>query len=242
MWKIQNLKGLFPVKARAVGRSLLEYITNLCNLDRYSSLSWSQEGEDMILRRIFEGCETGFFVDVGAHHPSRFSNTKYFYLKGWSGVNIDCSPSFKKNFEAHRTRDVNVAIAVGKATGEVQYFQFDESAVNSTSPDFVEKLGGTGFFPRSNAKINQDTLANILNKFASYKAIDFMDIDVEGSDLDVLTSNDWERFRPKIIVVEIGCESIVDVFDNPTYIYLKEKKYKLICGTVRSFFFRDMLN
>ena len=59
--------------------------------------SFSQEGEDLVLARIFEGKKNGFYVDIGAHHPTRFSNTHYFYRRGWSGINIDAMPGSMKN-------------------------------------------------------------------------------------------------------------------------------------------------
>jgi len=71
-------------------------------LDKYALKSYSQEGEDMILRRIFEDNETGFYVDVGAHHPARFSNTNYFYKRGWRGLNIDAMPGSMSKFKKYR--------------------------------------------------------------------------------------------------------------------------------------------
>ena len=71
-------------------------------LHRYGLISYSQEGEDMILRRLFETRRRGFYVDVGAHHPRRFSNTYYFYRQGWSGINIDAAPGSMKLFDRLR--------------------------------------------------------------------------------------------------------------------------------------------
>jgi hypothetical protein len=58
----------------------------------YLNQSYSQEGEDMVLYRTFETVKEGFYVDVGAHHPDRFSNTYKFYKQGWRGINIDAMP------------------------------------------------------------------------------------------------------------------------------------------------------
>ena len=74
--------------------------------DGFSLKSYSQEGEDMILRRLFEKQKTGFYVDVGAHHPKRFSNTFFFYKKGWSGINIDAMPNSMRLFDKIRPRDI----------------------------------------------------------------------------------------------------------------------------------------
>jgi hypothetical protein len=67
-------------------------------LDGYATKSYSQEGEDMILNRIFEGKCQGFYVDIGAHHPRRFSNTYFFYKHGWTGINVEPNPDVVRIF------------------------------------------------------------------------------------------------------------------------------------------------
>jgi hypothetical protein len=81
--------------------------------DQWSKHSWSQEGEDLILQRIFEGQTTGFYIDVGAHHPRRFSNTFSFYRLGWQGLNIDAMPGSMVAFEKDRPPDINLEIGIG---------------------------------------------------------------------------------------------------------------------------------
>ncbi len=71
-------------------------------------LSYSQEGEDLILQRFFETKENGFYIDVGAHNPTRFSNTFIFYLKGWRGINIEPTPGSKTAFDSVRPKDLNI--------------------------------------------------------------------------------------------------------------------------------------
>src|SRR6186713_1276577 len=76
--------------------------------DKYYSISYSQEGEDLILKRFFSEKSGGFYVDVGAHHPKRFSNTYMFYKEGWSGINIDAMPGSMKLFNKVRSKDINL--------------------------------------------------------------------------------------------------------------------------------------
>ncbi len=87
----------------------------------HSINSYSQEGEDMVLRRLFEQKTVGYYVDVGAHHPKRFSNTYYFYKRGWRGINIDAMPGSMKLFNKMRPRDINVEIPVSSGEGEILY-------------------------------------------------------------------------------------------------------------------------
>lgn len=76
--------------------------------DVYAKKSYSQEGEDMVLQRIFDGKTNGFYVDVGAHHPFRFSNTYFFYRLGWSGINIEPNPEASDLFQSARRKDINL--------------------------------------------------------------------------------------------------------------------------------------
>ncbi len=80
----------------------------------YMNPSYSIEGEDRIVRSLFwEKRDTGFYVDVGAHHPFRFSNTYLFYTQGWRGINIDATPGSMRAFKKHRPRDINLEIGIG---------------------------------------------------------------------------------------------------------------------------------
>lgn len=91
---------------KRVVRHLINFKNNY--LYGFSTRSYSQEGEDMILRRIFGSQTSGFYIDVGAHHPKRFSNTYFFYKKGWAGINIDAMPGSMKAFQKVRYRDIEI--------------------------------------------------------------------------------------------------------------------------------------
>ena len=97
----------------------------------YVADSYAQEGEDMILIRLLEGQRSGFYVDVGAHHPFRFSNTFRFYLRGWRGINIDPNPEASRLFASKRRRDTNLQMGVSDLPGSLAYHRFDESALNT---------------------------------------------------------------------------------------------------------------
>ena len=105
--------------------------------DGFSLKSYSQEGEDMILRRLFEKQKTGFYVDVGAHHPKRFSNTFFFYKKGWSGINIDAMPNSMRLFNEIRPRDTNLEIPISDKKQKLKYYMFNEPALNGFSKELA---------------------------------------------------------------------------------------------------------
>ena len=97
----------------------------------YQTKSFAQEGEDLLITKLLYGKAEGFYIDVGAHHPLRFSNTYLLYKKGWRGINIDPSQGGMSAFELQRPRDINLELAVGKKSGALTYFQFVDSALNT---------------------------------------------------------------------------------------------------------------
>lgn len=205
--------------------------------------SYSQEGEDMILSRLFENQEIGFYVDIGAHHPIRFSNTYFFYLKNWKGINIDAMPGCMKIFDKLRPRDINLEIGISKKENILTYFMFNESALNTFSQEFVREIGKYNEFKLiKSISIDTYPLGKILEKYLPInQQIDFFSIDVEGLDLEVLESNDWDRFRPKYILIEErGNNSINQIF-NKSEINKKLTllRYVLFAKTINTLFYRD---
>jgi len=206
----------------------------------HSSLSYSQEGEDMILRRIFEGGRKGFYVDVGAHHPQRFSNTYFFYARGWRGVNIDAMPGGMDLFNAIRPNDINIEAAIASERREMTYFMFDDPALNSFDEMLSRSRDNTAYRIIGRKAIFTRTLAEVLDEhLAPNQEIDFLSIDVEGLDLEVLESNDWSKYRPFCILVECVDHSLEEIEKNQVYRYLKEKDYDLFAKTAHTFIFRS---
>jgi len=108
----------------------------------YGTISFSQFGEDMILRNFFLGKAKGFYVDIGAHHPVRYSNTWYFYRLGWSGINIDPLPGSKEQFEKVRPRDLFLSEGLSDDPVEIRYHRFKNPLQNTFSPSLAKNGGG----------------------------------------------------------------------------------------------------
>jgi FkbM family methyltransferase len=175
----------------------------LLGYDSYAP-SFSSAGEDMILRHIL-GSEkmSGFYVDVGAFHPTLFSNTYFFYLNGWRGINVEARPGSKTLFDKVRPRDVNLELGVSRERGEMTYyFIAEDSPMNSFSPEFLQQIEMLEAV-KSKIPVSTLPLAEVLDRhLPKGQSIDFLTVDVEGHDYEVLESNDWKRFRPRLIVVE----------------------------------------
>ena len=204
--------------------------------------SWSQEGEDRILERLFGGRMSGFYVDVGAHHPHRYSNTFLFYRKGWRGINIDALPGSMALFNRFRSRDINLEIGVGSRESTLDYYMFNEPALNSFSREL--SLERTAAKPEYRIlevrKVPVAPLKDILAKHCpSGQKIDFLSIDVEGFDLDVLKSNDWTKYRPEYVLVEALVSSFDDLIGSEVFNYLSDDGYTFCAMTANTAFFRD---
>lgn len=202
----------------------------------HSSFSYSQEGEDLILRRIFDGKQRGFYVDVGAHHPQRYSNTYYFYLRGWRGINIDAMPGSMSLFNALRPQDINVEAAIAKERKELVYYMFDEPALNTFDEELARDRDKTAYSIIGRKVILTKTLADVLDEYLPPKqGIEFLSVDVEGFDMEVLESNNWDRYRPACILVECTSHDLEENEKNEVYSYLKKKDYLLLAKTANTF-------
>jgi len=206
----------------------------------YLQFSYSQEGEDLILERILGPRKTGFYVDVGAHHPRRFSNTLRFYKRGWHGINIEPNPDAMKLFARQRRRDINLCYGVGDSETELTYFMFNEPALNSFDRKLSEQRQSGEYRISSTRQIPVKRLSSLLAEFVPKNVqLDFMSIDVEGFDLQVLQSNDWTRFRPTCLLVEAESFNLADPGANRIHGFLEGQNYALFAKTYNTLIYLD---
>jgi FkbM family methyltransferase len=178
----------------------------------------------MILRRLFEK-KNGFYIDVGAHNPKRFSNTYFFYRMGWSGINIDAMPGSMKEFDKYRRRDINIELGVAKQEGILNYYIFNDPALNTFSASLLEKRKSSknNYYVKKIIKIKVKPLQEIFASHLNRQKIDFLNIDVEGFDLNVLQSNDWSKYRPRFVLAEILAGSLHNIDQDKVVQFMKEQ-------------------
>ncbi len=220
---IQCIKNGIPVD---IIRIFSERKKQICKYEEAYDLNvYSQDGEELFLREYFyeKKIEKGFYVDIGAHHPFRYSNTYWAYKKGWNGINIDANSDAIEKFNMWRPDDHNVHCGIASELGEMDYYVFAESGVNTFCRQEIENWDDI----REIKKVPVSRLEDILNQY-HVGEIDFMDIDVEGMEMQVLSSNDWEKYRPTIIL----CEQKVQfdaVLQSDIYTFLIQQGYKAVC-------------
>ena len=221
-------------------KSLAFYFRNLPIYSPWAQRSWSQEGEDMVLRRIFEK-KNGFYVDVGAHHPKRFSNTYFFYEKGWKGINIDAMPGSMNAFEKVRPRDINIEVPISSKKQKLKYYGFNEPALNGFSKELSEQRNNSrGYDIIFTRDLQTQTLQNVLDThLPKEQIIDFLSIDVEGLDFDVIKSIDLNKVRPRLILIEILSSSYHELINNEITTHIISHNYSVFSKTINTVIFKS---
>lgn len=165
------------------------------------TLSYAQNLEDILLNRVFADRPEGFYIDVGACHPILDSVTKLFYERGWRGINIEPVPKVFQILAEDRGRDINLPVGLSNREGVLPFFEVAESLGSSTfSAEQAEELRREGFQIVEHS-IPVTTLARICEEHAG-PSIDFLKIDVESHEREVLEGADWKRFRPRVVLIE----------------------------------------
>ena len=167
----------------------------------HKKISYSYGGVDSLILNIFKNQKKGFYLDIGCGHPIKNNNTYLLNKKGWSGINIDLDDENIDLFNSYRKKDVNIATAVSDKEGEADlYFYHSKSALNTISKQNAEFQKAKVSIIR---KIKTQTINKIIeNSQYKDKKIDFLSIDVEGSELIILKNFDFKKYSPKVIVVE----------------------------------------
>lgn len=210
-------------------------------LPEFSKAVYSHWGEDSIIEYTLGAISNGRYLDIGCYHPALYSNTMKLYDKGWSGVNIDPNPYMIEQYATFRPRDISLNVAVGAARGTVEFFKFhDWASSNTGSRQFAEAIAeGSGISMPEATIVEVMPLLEIMETYFGGKAPDFMNIDVEEMDIDVLRSNDWGRYRPSLVAVE----DLHFSFDSPEasgiYQFMIATGYEMFSRCIYTSFFRD---
>lgn len=165
-------------------------------------LSYAQHFEDVYLMRCFRERKDGFYIDVGAGHPVIDNVSFAFYLKGWHGVTVEPNPALARLSRSIRPRDLGAETLVGSSPGQAKFFLVDDFHGLSTMIGENARAAADNYGKKSNElTLPVTTLAELCRQHAS-QAIDFLKIDVEGAEKDVLEGGDWKTYRPKVVVIE----------------------------------------
>lgn len=192
------------------------------------------DGEDLAINRYIGHIKNGFYIDIGAHHPVQRSNTCLLYQSGWRGINIDINEFSLDLFNYLRPDDINIQRAISDHNGEINfYFQKDFSQLNTTDLYWAKENFSNNFQTK---KIKCQTINSLLDETKyKNKKINFLNIDVEGAEMKVLTNLDFKIYDPNTICVEIlgyrhldNVEQEIAIKTNDIYIFLINMGYKKV--------------
>ena len=169
-------------------------VSELSSFDHAISISWSQGGEDLALLHAVKSKTKGTYIDIGAHHPSRFSVTRHLYQLGWTGVNVDANQELIEEFKKVRTRDKNICAAVGSKPSYT-FTIFEEAAISTLDSEWRNKFISENNKVAKVVEVQGRKLREILDDFEPANRIDLLSIDAEGSDLQVLESLEMETLE-----------------------------------------------
>jgi FkbM family methyltransferase len=167
--------------------------------------SYSQCGEDLIVSYIFalRNIPAPSYIDIGANDPFYISNTALFYKRGCKGINIEANPYLIDKFNTYRPLNINLNVGIGLSEGEQDFYVMNDPTLSSFAMTECENYIKTGkYHIVETIKVKTATLNSIIQQYCQGIFPDFMSLDVEGLDMEILKSIDYETSSPKVICVE----------------------------------------
>ena len=235
------------MKTTHLSGSLRKQLKDLLVYAGYSKLwtrkTYSEDGEDAVLRAFYEGRPDyrGFYVDIGAYHPVHLSNTHWFYQHGWRGINIDATPDSMKAFRRARRRDVNLETGVSDSHGQLEFLFYGETSTLNRFGNAVSDLPAHEK-PGRTINVRTQPLNDLLRThLPEGQHIDFISMDVEGFEMTILQSLDFNVYAPDFFLVEeldYVNKDFMSYHASPVYILLRQHGYGVVAKTKRTVIFK----
>ncbi|NLS00665.1 FkbM family methyltransferase [Rhizobium sp. P38BS-XIX] len=191
---------------------------------------YSHFGEDQIVSFLFGEQKTGgLYFDVGCYHPSLFSNTYFFYQRGWRGVLVDANPFMINLCRAERPEDTALNFAIGGENGMATLYKFNDwGSSNTIDPNFRDSIAtGQNVQVTETVDVAMITLNSLFASYTNGQDIDFLNIDIENVDYVALSGNDWSLFRPKVIAIEDLGFRLNEPENSPIHTFLSARNYRM---------------
>ena len=211
----------------------------------YPKKSYSMFGEDKFINNYFRDKSKGFYIDVGCYHPLDGNNSHLLYSKGWNGINFDINYYSIKLFNLLRKRDINIHSGISNKKKKLTMYYRKKINMLNTLDEQTAKIHFKNGYKKRHVQVN--TLNFFISKyFKGLDKIDFINIDVEGVELDVLKSLNFKNYTPQLVCIEIhNTKKMYDtnykyLKSNKVYNYLINKNYKVVWQHKYSFIFEKI--
>lgn len=205
--------------------------------------SYSQCGEDLILNALLSGKKRGFYVDIGSNDVRRLNNTYFFYKRGWRGINVEPNISKCRTFNWFRSRDINLNVGVAQMEGEADFYSFHPDTLSTFSKEVADEYQANGYQLKQVQRVQLLPLSRIFERnLSSEQSIDFMTVDTEGYDIEVLKSNNWELYRPAYIILESldhKNDGTGQKLNATMDAYMSEIGYEIVADTYLNSIYKD---
>jgi FkbM family methyltransferase len=225
---IRNIVGNF-ISRYSMGSTIRNIIS-----DKFPSYfyfrSYSQWGEDSVISQFLHS-KTGSYIDIGSGHPIKGNNTYFLYQRGWTGILIDPILHNSKLSKKYRHKDVFYKTIVSNKNGNEQFWEFRNYGLSTSDPVRASLLLKQGEALNARYDVTAISLNEILNEYLATNndAPELLSVDVEGLELQVLESNDWNIFKPKVICIEVLNNDLQkEIFNNSqVFLFLSSRGYNL---------------
>lgn len=203
--------------------------------NKKSNSHFGEFGEDIIINRFFKNIDRGFYIDIGAYHPFKGSLTYLLNKKGWNGLNIDISKTSIDLFNIARKKDVNINCAVSNFDKET--FYYSNSLINQQN-SLIQSGENQKKIP-----INSFKLETLL-KIHKIESFEYLNIDTEGNEAEIIKSINFQKYRPVLVSVEINNFFSNITNKNEIIKYFSLNSYELfnIIGVTFIFVNKDHVN
>jgi FkbM family methyltransferase len=196
-------------------------------LNPYGYTYYGHVAEDVVISKLLGNPNRGFYVDVGCHHPIRFSNSFAFYFRGWNGITIDANAVLINQHRKIRPKDISINCAASDKEEKILFTQFEDDSLSSISRDFINKQQRNHRII-SETELKTRTLNSILKENNCPSKFEFLSIDVEGHDYEVLRGVDLNEYHPKLIIIEIQGLHYEKIKSSIIYNYLDNQGYEFV--------------
>jgi FkbM family methyltransferase len=200
-------------------------------------LSYSQFGEDITAANLLRNVKSGFYVDIGAHHPLKHSNTALLHIKGWQGVTVEPQLDGFRAFQRFRPHATNLRVAIHNQADSVTLYKFRGGLSSTTMEERVEDM-------RQSKEVVGEEVVPALSLNAVFERhvpegihVNYLSVDIEGYDTEAIRAFDLGKYRPDVVCIEIHRPDMTALGDHPAVRYMSEHGYQLYAVNIFSFTF-----
>jgi FkbM family methyltransferase len=199
-----------------------------------SDFTFAEHGEDILFHRLLLWKERGYYIDCGAYHSRHMSMTARLRNFGWTGLNIDIDEQVCTQLKSDIPQSTTICAAIGPTEGRASFYKYQDAVINTTDPcqhAHLEAIARRGeLFTQfiGVEEVRTTSIERLVSELGIEDGcVDYLNIDIEGVELDALRGFPWDKQGPKVISVEIHRLDLTTCSANPAVLYMASRGYVL---------------